>query len=226
MFEYFIGDKREFLFGLPNVERVMDLFRLNVAFFGKIIPCVCAVCRECFFKISCLLIVCRESFFFCAWITVCSDQFKFGLLRESKSCVWKASVHFFEFWDNWCATRRVLVLILHRYSDLNVLKRVLALCVHRYSDLNKMISMFGNILSGMQEKFLFWLRDEESLIFLCLPKKGAMSLTLFFGWAVLVARSRLAGCLLLWTILFWSCPIMDSGRTACAETFLISTLHL
>ena len=138
----------------------------------------------------------------------------------------KSSVHLFECWDNCCATRRALVLILHRYSDLNVLKRVLALCVHRYSDLNKMISMFGNILSGMQEKFLFWLRNEESLIFLFLPKKGAMSLNLLFGLTMLVARSRLAGCFLFWTIFFCSCPIMDSGRTACAETFSISTLGL
>ena len=115
----------------------------------------------------------QRIFFFCTWITVCSDQFKFGLLRESKSCVWKASVHFFDFGANWCAGWRALVLILHRISDLNVLKRSLALCVHRYSDLNKMISMFGNILSGMQEKFLFWLRDEESLIFCAYLKKAS-----------------------------------------------------
>ena len=169
--------------------------------------------------------MCRESFCVFLRISVCSDQFKFGLVGSSESSVGIASVHFFDLFK-WFAGRRALVLILHRISDLNILKRSLASCVHRYLDLNKIISMFVDMLSGVQKKSLFLLQDEESFIFLFLPKKGAMSLTLFFGWTLHIARSRLVGCFVLWTILFWSCPIMDNGRTACAETFLISTLDL
>ena len=97
MFEYFISDKRIFFIWFAKCRESDDGF----------IPTQCFCFWEdnfmrtyrvqrMIFENLMLLMVCRGSFFFCTWITVCSDQFEFGLLRGSKLCVRKASVHLFE----------------------------------------------------------------------------------------------------------------------------------